>query len=132
MNILKRIFASSESANSIIDGAKKGIDALVFTDEEKEAMSQDAFKLWIEFQKATSGQNLARRYLALIVFALWAGLTILLILMAILGSVFAWESVPHMALMEIMGEMRVTELTLLVALFYFGKHTITSALDARK
>jgi len=133
MSIFSKVFGGdAKTADSIISNGKEIIDGLHFSKEEKSAASLKAFELWTKFMEATSGQNLARRYIAMIVFGLWSLLTVVLVLMAILASIFAYENPPHEPIIEILMEMRVTEITLMIAAFYFGKHLITSAIGAAK
>lgn len=77
MSIWGSIFGSKETGDALVNGAVKGIDALFFTDEEKSQASKEGFQLYIEYQKATAPQNVARRYIALMVGALWSILILL-------------------------------------------------------
>lgn len=129
--LLGKIFAGSESGDAVIQGAVKGLDALVFTQEEKAHLSQEAFKLWIEWQQATSGQNLARRYIALIVVALWAILIILATVFLVMENWAGWMEGTSSAVFDAVGD-HVTNPLLLVLGFYFGKHLLTGAIDSWK
>lgn len=129
--LLGRIFASSESGDAIIQGAVKGLDALVFTQEEKAQMSQETFKLWLDWQQATSGQNLARRYIALVVVALWAALILLGVTFLVLEQSLGWMGGTADAVFDVLGA-NVDSPLLLVLGFYFGKHLITSGIDSWK
>lgn len=79
-----KMFASSGAAKEIVATVKDGLDALVYTDEEKAydaAQSRrEARELLIQWIANSSGQNLARRFIAVTVTLLWAGqyLTIML------------------------------------------------------
>jgi len=71
---VKSMFGSSEHTGTMIDAVINTADALVFTDEEKSEVNKEIFKLRIEYEKASTGSRLARRYLALMVtgsFLFW-------------------------------------------------------------
>jgi hypothetical protein len=136
--LLGAIFGNGKQAESVIDGAKKGLDAMFFTNEEKSVASKEAFKLWIEFQEATKGQNVARRAIALMVVTLWAFLVVLTIGVAIVvhaflgGPIVEDQRMLYDVIFEIIQSFRVTEITLLIMGFYFGKHLVTNWVEAAK
>jgi hypothetical protein len=75
MGFWGRLFGSSHAVNAMIDGVTNGLDALVYTDEEK---SLDAAKerseargMLVSWMAATQGQNLARRFIALVIAGIW-------------------------------------------------------------
>lgn len=77
MKLLKRLFARPEDGTKIIDGAVKGLDALVFTEEERSRANSKLSEWYLKYLAATEGQNLARRLIAVIVVWVWSGLVIL-------------------------------------------------------
>lgn len=77
MSIFGRIFAGEETIKTVVNAARDGLDALVYTDEEK---AGDAAKdraaargMVVEWMKSTSGQNLARRWLSVAITSVWLG-----------------------------------------------------------
>ncbi len=75
--LFKRIFAGEETIKEVLSAARDGIDALVYTDEER---AVDAAKeraaargMVVEWMQATSGQNLARRWLTVAITTTWLG-----------------------------------------------------------
>ena len=64
-----KIFGTDKAAAALIDNVSTGLDKLVYTGEEKAAdhaaSVTEARKMVIKWLAATSGQNLARRVLAL-------------------------------------------------------------------
>ena len=75
MGFWGRLFGSSHAVNAMVDGVTNGLDALVYTDEEK---SLDAAKerseargMLVSWMAATQGQNLARRFIALVIAGIW-------------------------------------------------------------
>lgn len=109
------LFGGSKAAENTIDGIKKGVDALVFTDQEKATMNQDAFKLWIEYQKATQPQNLARRLIALVVVFIWA---IIVLSAAVVGIIGLSEQAQY--LMDLLFKTVMPSVVVIIS-FYFYK-----------
>lgn len=70
-----KIFGTDQAAKSLVENVSSGLDKLVYTSEEKaEAHAKDvseARQMVIQWMSATSGQNLARRLLALVITAVW-------------------------------------------------------------
>ena len=75
MSFLGRLFGTQDATKELVKSAKDGIDALFYTDQEKarDAMeeSKEAYKVLIEWVKTNSGQNLARRIIALSCTLVW-------------------------------------------------------------
>lgn len=70
-----KIFGTDKAITAVIDNVSKGLDALVYTDEEK---AGDAAKdraaargMIIKWMESTQGQNLARRLIALCIVSVW-------------------------------------------------------------
>lgn len=70
-----RIFGTDKAAESLVNNMSQGFDKLVYTSEEKaDAEARDvteARKMLVSWLQATSGQNLARRVLALSITFVW-------------------------------------------------------------
>lgn len=126
MGLLRRIFSNNDA--EIIDGAKRGIDALVFTDEERSTVSLEAFSLWIEYMKATSGQNLARRVIAFMVVTVWLVIVLACVTFAAVTEFFITEEGvdPVGAIITVIDQLWLGEAVLAVIVFYFGKHLVTN------
>lgn len=75
MNLWGRIFGSEKALEKAVDGVSRGIDALVYTKEEREAQKaallSEARGMLIDWLQASSGQNIARRFLAVIIAVTW-------------------------------------------------------------
>lgn len=75
MGLLSRIFGTDEAIKSTIDTVSKGLDALVYTDEEKAGDAakdrSEARRMVVEWMNATQGQNLSRRFLAITIACTW-------------------------------------------------------------
>jgi len=76
MGLLSRIFGTEKALDAAIGGVTRGLDALVYTDEEKaEAAAEErqaARKMVVGWMERTQGQNLARRFIAMTVTGIWA------------------------------------------------------------
>lgn len=66
------LFNSAKTADKIVDSAISAGDKLFYTDEEKADARREGFQMWVEYQKVTSGQNVARRWIALVITVIWA------------------------------------------------------------
>lgn len=72
---LGKLFGSSKAAEKMVDATIGGLDKLFYTKQEKseDRMEMDKFagNMFIEWQKNTQGQNIARRILALTIAGTW-------------------------------------------------------------
>lgn len=72
---LGKIFGTDKALKGVVDGVASGLDALVYTDEEKAtdaaADRSEARKMVVAWMQATQGQNLARRLIALSITGVW-------------------------------------------------------------
>lgn len=77
VSLFKRIFAGEETIKTTVEAVRDGLDALVYTDEEKakEAAADRAAArgMVVQWMEATSGQNLARRWLSVVITSVWLG-----------------------------------------------------------
>lgn len=75
MSFLGRLFGSDKALEAVVDGVSNGLDKLVYTDEEKQEAAAkertEARSMLIDWMKATQGQNLSRRVIALSITAVW-------------------------------------------------------------
>ncbi len=84
MSFLGRLFGTETALNNVVKGVTSGLDALVYTDEEK---ANDAAKdrtearqMVVQWMMATQGQNLARRLIALSITGVWLTMYLLSVL----------------------------------------------------
>lgn len=75
MSFWGKVFGTDEAIKGAVGAVRDGLDALVYTDEEK---SQDAAKersearsMLVGWMEATQGQNLARRLISLAITGVW-------------------------------------------------------------
>ena len=75
MSFWGKLFGTEKALNSVVEGVTNGIDALIYTDEEKAsdaaADRSEARKMVVQWMSATQGQNLARRLIALSITGVW-------------------------------------------------------------
>ena len=86
MGLFSWITGGGETADKVVDGITNGLDAMFFTDEEKSVASQKVLDFKLKWIQATSGQNLARRYISLAIVALWTFLIVLAVFLKLIGS----------------------------------------------
>lgn len=75
MSFLGKLFGTDEAIKSTIGAVKDGIDALVYTEEEKSVDAakerSEARSMLVGWMEATQGQNLARRLISLAITGVW-------------------------------------------------------------
>lgn len=120
-----KIFGSDRAITSVIDNVSKGLDALVYTDEEK---AGDAAKdraaarsMIITWMDSTKGQNLARRLIALCIVSVWLVQYLSCMILSVAG-VWADESEKIAASANIISisAERMNGAVMLILGFYFA------------
>ena len=70
-----RVFGSDKALEAAVKGVTNGLDALVYTDEEKAQAASgarsEARSMVVSWMQATQGQHLARRLIALSITSVW-------------------------------------------------------------
>ena len=81
MGLFSRIFSTDTAIKEVVSTVRDGLDALVHTEEEKATAAAtdrtEARAMLIKWMEATSGQNLARRWLTIAITSVWLGQYIL-------------------------------------------------------
>lgn len=117
MNLLKWFTSGPEAAGKVLDAGIKGLDALVFTDEERAELNKKLGEQWLELQKVlgeeTTVRSVTRRMIALLVVVPF----VLLVLGAAAAYPFAKE---YAAFLLELAQSQFGWLTMGVAAFYFG------------
>ena len=76
LGLLGRLFGSPKAIGEVARAARDGLDALVYTKEERAEDDRkdttDARAVIIRWLESSKGQNLARRIIGVGVFAMWA------------------------------------------------------------
>lgn len=121
MSILGDLFSSKtiiDTAAKGVESAISGIDMLVFTDEEKSITNQKLLDWKLKYLEATGAQNLARRYIAVVVTALWAFMVSSYVILGVFGLDEQAKFI-YTALNDI-----VNPPFMIVAAFYFLAHVV--------
>ena len=117
MGILANIFGDKDIANKAVDGAIGGLDKMFFTQEEKAEANQKLSEWYLKYLEATQPQNLARRFIALIVVGLWA----LLILIGV--AVKYWSDEFAEFVFRVLAEIVMNPFLMIMG-FYFLTHAV--------
>lgn len=120
-----KIFGTDKAITSVIDNVSKGLDALVYTDEEKAvdaAKDRSAARgMVIKWMESTQGQNLARRLIALCIVVIWLLQYLCGMILSVVGI---WVSNPGKIFesAEIVGVFaeRMNGAVMLILGFYFA------------
>lgn len=121
MNILKWFASGPEAAGKVLDAGVKGIDALVFTDEERAVMHKELAANWLELQKVLGEETTVRSVTRRVIAVMVVGPFVTLVLGAAAAFPFDQE---YAKFMLALAESQFGWLTLGVAGFYFGPHMI--------
>lgn len=129
---LGRLLGSKDAIQDVVSNVRDGLDALVYTDEEREhdakAERAEAREMLIEWLRATQGQNLARRLIALIVVSLWVALYSFAAILATVGAWAGAEFTNAAGMLHDFANGMSTELMLVLA-FYFGATHMAKLID---
>jgi len=72
-SFVKNLFTTSKSADAVIDGAIRGIDAAFFTEEEQAENRKEIQKLWLQGieldRNASNIRSVTRRWIAILTFS---------------------------------------------------------------
>ncbi len=75
MTFFGRMFGTEKAMNSAVDGLVNGLDALVYTEEERETDAREERKeargMLIAWLDKSQGQHVARRFLAMCITFTW-------------------------------------------------------------
>lgn len=114
-------------ADKVISGAIGGIDALIFTDQEKAEFNQKRANLWLKTQEVLANENTAksitRRILAVMVMASF--LFLLLFAVGIYKFDQGWAKFS----LDVAGTLS-TGFTAII-IFYFGYYAVGNLIDKR-
>lgn len=129
-----KIFGTDKAA-ALIDNVSTGLDKLVYTGEEKAAdhaaSVTEARQMVIKWLAATSGQNLARRVLALTITAVWLSQYLFMGIMSVV-AIWASDPAPFIASAKVMGAYAETMrgAVMLILAFYFASPYMGSVVHA--
>jgi len=120
-----KMFGTDKAVKSVVDHTAGALDKLIYTDEEKAedkaASRTEARKMVINWMAATSGQNLARRLIALTVTLIW-GIQYLAVVGLSVAAVWVDNSLKLTESAEVIGDyaVKTNAAFLLILGFYFA------------
>jgi len=127
---LGKVFGTDKALGAVVDGVTNGLDALVYTDEEKAndaaADRSEARKMVVAWMAATQGQNLARRLIALSITGVWLGMYLLGVLCSMCAVFTNAEGTITATKITIVGTLAKQSATdmngaiMLILSFYFA------------
>lgn len=115
--IFGSIFGSTKNTETIVDGAVSGLDKMFFTKEEKAEANQKLSDWYLKYLEATQPQNLARRFIAIIIVLLWAALILVGVGAYVIDVNFS------MYVFDVLADV-VMNPFLMVMGFYFAAHVV--------
>lgn len=125
MSFWGRIFGTEKALTGIVDGVTSGLDALVYTDEEKASDAtkerSEARLMIVKWMESTQGQNLARRLIALSITAVWL---LMYLIKSTVAVVSVWVDNPSLWLetAKVVGNSAesMNGAMMLILAFYFA------------
>lgn len=125
MSFWNKLFGSSKVVEDVVSATVSAGDKLVFTKEEKAEFTARFQEWYLDYLKATTPQNVARRYLMLMVGAAW--------LIVTLFGAFIWKLDPAWSgyLFGVMRDVINTPFMLIVG-FYYAKNIAETWAGAKK
>ena len=115
MNILGAIFGSKKNTETLVESGVKGLDAMFYTNEEKAGDMAKMREWFLRYLEASQPQNLARRFIAIVVVGLWA--------LLVLCAVAAWyfDRLYAQYIFEVITDAVLTPFNIIIG-FYFLAH----------
>lgn len=130
MSFWGRIFGTDKALDGVINGVTKGLDALVYTDEEKSSDAAkertEARQMIVGWMVATQGQNLARRLIALSITGVWLSMYLLSVLCGMIAifvdniGVVTVEKINSVAKIADAAASDMNAAVMLILAFYFA------------
>jgi len=116
---LTGLFGSSKTTEKIVDGVVDGLDALVFTDEERSAANMKVLEFKLKYAATTQGQNVARRIIACGITLMWILVGLMYLALVLLGK-------PDMAkaVYDFLKDVVMTPFSIILG-FYFLTHLVS-------
>lgn len=130
MSFWGKLFGTEKALSGIVDGVTNGLDALVYTDEEKAsdaaADRSEARKMVVGWMAATQGQNLSRRLISLSITGVWLSMYLISVLCAMVAvftntsGVVTAEKVNAVGTIAKGAAMDMNPAVMLILAFYFA------------
>jgi len=127
MSIWGRIFASPEAISATAKAARDGLDALIYTDEEKAGDAakdrSEARQMLVSWLAATNGQNVARRLLAILITFTWLGLYLISVILSSIAVFVETTVAAKLTTVSVIASDGATDMNpavMLILAFYFA------------
>jgi len=128
MSFFGKLFGTEKALTSVVDGVSKGLDALVYTDEEKATDAakdrSEARAMVVGWMAATQGQNLARRLIALSITGAWLGLYLISVITSFIaifvGSDMTVNKLLAASALSKNSAIELNNAVMLILAFYFA------------
>lgn len=117
IGFFRSLFDKQSTIDTAVKGIYNGIDMAIYTDEEKSEAAIKRLDAYLKYLESTNSQNIARRFIAMVVVLLW---TMLVIVTTGIGLYTAEDKTQFMLTMVDGVGIQVS----LVMSFYFGKQLI--------
>ena len=136
MSFWGRLFGTDEALSGVVTSVTKGLDALVYTDEEKAVAAakdrSEARSMLVGWMEATQGQNLARRLISLAITGVWL-FQYVIAQVASSIAVFWHESAGQLnalAALQLQSADNMSPAVMLILAFYFAAPHMAAVVDA--
>lgn len=136
MSFWGKIFGTEAAINSAVVAVKDGLDALVYTDEEKAGDAakdrSEARSMLVGWMEATQGQNLARRLISLAITGVWL---LQYVVAQIAGSIAVfWQDaagpLQALAALQLQSADNMSPAVMLILAFYFAAPHMSEVVKA--
>lgn len=126
MSFWGKVFGTDEAIKGAVSAVKDGLDALVYTDEEKAVDAakerSEARSMLVGWMEATQGQNLARRLISLAITGVW--LFQYIVAQVAMSVALFWETraeqLTKLAKLQIESADDMGPAVMLILAFYFA------------
>lgn len=136
MSLWGKIFGTEKAIEGAVTAVKDGLDALVYTDEEKSVDAakdrSEARAMLVQWMEATQGQNLARRVISLAITGVWL-VQYLVAQVASSIAVFWTEAAGQLnalAALQLQSADNMSPAVMLILAFYFAAPHMSDVVKA--
>jgi len=136
MSFWGKIFGTDEAIKGAVGAVRDGLDALVYTEEEKAGDAakerSEARSMLVGWMEATQGQNLARRVISLAITGVW----LLQYVIAQISSAIAvfWQEaagqLSALSALQLQSADNMSPAVMLILAFYFAAPHMSDVVKA--
>ena len=118
LSAIAGLFGSGKTVEKGLDMVSSGLDALVFTDQEKTVANQKVLDWKLKWIAATGPQSVARRVISYIIVGLWAYIVLLAVHLHLLDM-----KTEAMFLFKVLKDVLHWPFITIIG-FYFAAHIV--------